>query len=77
MIFSLDTPLDMHLHLREQEMLHLVTPFSAAQFAGGVVMPNLVQPVDSLARLYDYRSAITAACGAKIFTPYMTLFYQN
>ena len=77
MIFSLDTPLDMHLHLREQEMLHLVAPFSAAQFAGGVVMPNLVQPVDSLARLYDYRAAITAACSAEIFTPYMTLFFRD
>ena len=77
MIFSLDTPLDMHLHLREQEMLHLVAPFSAAQFAGGVVMPNLVQPVDSLARLDDYRAAVTAACGAQIFTPYMTLFFRN
>jgi len=45
--------LDMLLHLREQEMLHLVAPCSAAQFAGGVIMPNLVQPVDSLARLRD------------------------
>ncbi len=72
----LDTPLDMHLHLREQEMLHLVTPFSAAQFAGGVVMPNLIQPVDSLARLRAYRSAIVQACGAESFTPYMTLFFR-
>jgi dihydroorotase len=77
MKLSLDTPLDMHLHLREQEMLHLVAPFSAAQFAGGVIMPNLVQPVDSPARLRDYRAAITAACGTEIFTPYMTLFFRD
>ena len=73
----LDAPLDMHLHLREQEMLHLVAPFSAAQFAGGVVMPNLVQPVDSLARLRAYRAAILQACGAETFTPYMTLFFRD
>ena len=77
MNLSLDTPLDMHLHLREQEMLHLVAPFSAAQFAGGVVMPNLVQPVDTLARLRAYRAAIRHACGAETFTPYMTLFFRE
>jgi len=76
MILALDTPLDMHLHLREQEMLHRVTPFSALPFAGGVIMPNLVQPVDSLTRLLDYRAAITKACGLEIFTPYMTLFFR-
>ena len=45
------------------DMLALVAPFSAAQFAGGVVMPNLVEPVDSLARLRAYRAAIRTACG--------------
>jgi len=72
----LNTPLDMHLHLREQAMLRLVAPFSAAQFAGGVVMPNLVQPVDSLARMRAYRSAILEACGTESFTPLMTLFFR-
>ena len=73
----LDAPLDMHLHLREQEMLHLVAPFSAVQFAGGVVMPNLIEPVDTLARLRSYRAAIHHACGAETFTPYMTLFFRE
>lgn len=77
MNFVLESPLDMHLHLREQEMLRLVAPFSAAQFAGGVIMPNLVQPVDTLARLRDYRAAIGAACGAEPFLPYMTLFFRR
>jgi dihydroorotase len=73
----LDTPLDMHLHLREQEMLNLVAPFSAAQFAGGVIMPNLVQPVDTPARVRAYRTAIVEACGSEPFTPYMTLFFRE
>lgn len=77
MHLTLESPLDMHLHLREQEMLALVAPCSAAQFAGGVVMPNLVQPVDSLARLRAYRAAIGKACGNEPFTPYMTLFFQG
>lgn len=77
MVLSLDTPLDMHLHLRELDMLLLVAPFSAVPFAGGVIMPNLVQPVDSLARLRDYRAAVTAACSSEMFTPYMTLFFRD
>ncbi len=77
MTLLLDSPLDMHLHLREQEMLRMVTPFSAAQFAGGVIMPNLIQPVDSLPRLRAYRAAIVEACGPESFTPYMTLFFRD
>lgn len=67
----------MHLHLREQEMLSLVAPLSAAQMAGGVIMPNLVQPVDSLEKLRAYRAAIIEACGPAVFTPYMTLFFRD
>lgn len=74
---TLAAPLDMHLHLREQEMLALVAPFSAAQFAGGVIMPNLREPVDSLARLRAYREAIVKACEGKTFTPFMTLFFRE
>ena len=77
MELTIDTPLDMHLHLREGEMLRLVAPLSAAQFAGGAIMPNLVQPVDTLARLRAYRANILAACGAEPFTPYMTLFFRD
>jgi len=77
MHLTLDTPLDLHLHLREGAMLRLVAPFSAAQFAGGVIMPNLVQPVDTLARLRAYRAAIAEACGAEPFTPFMTLFFRD
>jgi dihydroorotase len=77
MELTLDTPLDLHLHLREQEMLSLVAPFSAAQFAGGVIMPNLVPPVDNLERLRAYRKEILAACGDLPFTPYMTLFFRR
>ena len=51
MELTVESPLDMHLHLRERDMLALVAPFSAAQFAGGVVRPNLGEPVDSPARV--------------------------
>ena len=51
----IDTPMDMHLHFRQGKMMELVAPLSAAHFAGGVIMPNLVPPVDSLERLLKYK----------------------
>jgi dihydroorotase len=76
MRLELDAPLDMHLHLREGAMLTLVAPLSARDFAGAVVMPNLVAPVDTLERLDGYRAAVRAACGAQRFEPFMTLFFR-
>ena len=76
MTITLDTPLDMHLHLREGAMLDLVAPLSAAAFAGAVIMPNLLPPVDSLDRLAAYRAAITHAIGSHTFSPFMTLFFR-
>jgi dihydroorotase len=76
---TLSCPLDMHLHLRDGAMLSLVAPFSAEQFAGAVIMPNLVPPVTSAEMLRGYRERILAACGAFAsgFQPLMTLFFQN
>ncbi len=74
---TLTSPLDMHLHLRQEAMLKAVAPLSAETFAGAVIMPNLVPPVDSLERLQAYREEILSACGRKDFAPYMTLFFRN
>ena len=74
--FRLESPLDMHLHLREGDLLNLVAPLSARSFAGAVIMPNLVPPVDNATRLEAYRAAIAAAIGETVFDPYMTLFFR-
>ncbi len=73
----LESPLDMHLHLRESEMLQTVAPLSAAHFSGAVIMPNLIEPVVSLKQVRQYRQAIEQACGAETFRPYMTLFFKS
>ena len=75
-VFQLESPLDMHLHLREGEMLKLVAPLSAGPFAGAVIMPNLLPPVDNPQRLDGYRAAIEEAVGESVFEPYMTLFFR-
>lgn len=76
MDLTLNSPLDMHLHLREAEMLRLVAPLSAKPFAGGVIMPNLISPVNSLQKLEQYENDISTACAGESFEPYMTLFFQ-
>lgn len=77
MTIIIDSPLDMHLHLREGEMLDITVPPSAAQFSGAVIMPNLVNPVDSLDYVVSYREAIDYYCTGETFSPYMTLFFKN
>ena len=77
MEFTLHSPLDMHLHLREGEILEQVAPFSAQHFAGAVIMPNLVSPVDSLEKVISYRREIMHYCQDHDFEPFMTLFFRN
>ncbi len=76
---TLHRPLDMHLHLRDGDMLRLVAPHSAFNLAGAVIMPNLVPPVTSVEMLTAYRDRILAAAGphARTFQPLMTLFFQQ
>ncbi len=73
----LRSPLDMHLHLREGAMLQAVTPATSSCFAGAVIMPNLVSPIDSLKKVRMYKEQINAAAHAASFTPHMTLFFKK
>jgi len=74
---TLTMPLDMHLHLRDGEMLETVAPLTSYSFSGALVMPNLVPPVTTKEMVKEYRQRIKHAIGRDDFEPYMTLFYQN
>ena len=74
---TLRSPLDMHLHLRDAEMLKRVAPLSSQSFAGALVMPNLVPPVTSKEAVQSYKGRILEAIGKDSFVPYMTLFFQQ
>lgn len=74
MEITLDSPLDMHLHLRDGDMLKLTAPLSA-DFAGAVIMPNLVPPITTPDVLVAYSARIREAMGDTPFTRYMTLFF--
>ena len=77
MEFSLDSPLDMHVHFREGAMMERIAPLTMEHFSGAIIMPNLVPPVDNLERLLNYRDAIIAARGTHTFEPLMMLFFRN
>jgi dihydroorotase len=69
-------PDDWHVHLRDGEMLKLVAPFTARQFARAIVMPNLMPPVTSAKAADEYRDRIVAATGPG-FTPLMTCYLTD
>jgi dihydroorotase len=73
---TLHEPLDMHLHLRDEEMLKVVAPLSAQTFSGAIVMPNLVPPVTTKEMIIAYKERINQAKQYENFEPYMTLFFQ-
>ena len=73
MTLTLNSPCDMHLHLRDGAMLENVAPLSSAQFAAAVIMPNLLPPVCTTSEALDYQARIRAVCGES-FLPLMSLF---
>jgi len=69
-------PDDWHVHLRDNEMLQRVAPYTARQFARAIIMPNLVPPVTRVAAAAAYRERIVAAAGPD-FTPLMTCYLTD
>ena len=76
-MITLNSPLDMHLHLRDDDMLKIVAPLSSKDFAGAVIMPNLVPPVTTIEEVKAYIVRIEKAIGDDKFEPFMTLFFKN
>lgn len=74
MEITLDSPLDMHLHVRDGEMLKLAAPLSS-DFAGAVIMPNLIPPVATPGELRSYSLRLDEAMDGVPFNRYMTLFF--
>jgi dihydroorotase len=75
---TLARPDDLHLHLRDGDMLAAVLPHTARQFARAIVMPNLKPPVTTTAHAQAYRDRILAALPAgSAFEPLMTLYLTD
>jgi dihydroorotase len=71
-------PDDWHLHLRDDEMLARVLPWTARRFGRAIVMPNLDPPVVTVAEAERYRDRIRQATPPDLdFEPLMTLYLTN
>jgi dihydroorotase len=67
---TLRKPDDMHVHLRQGDMLTEVAPYTAAQCARAIVMPNLTPPILTAEDVVRYREEIEQAAGSS-FKPLM------
>src|ERR1700731_3417826 len=71
-------PDDWHVHLRDGAMLRAVLPYTARQFARGIIMPNLVPPVTTVADAVAYRARILAVRPeGSDFEPLMTCYLTD
>lgn len=74
---TITKPDDWHLHLRDDDALNVVAPFTARQFARAIIMPNLNPPVTTVIQAVEYLDRILAAVEGSDFEPLMTLYLTN
>jgi dihydroorotase len=75
---TITRPDDMHLHLRDGNIIASILPQTARQFARAIIMPNLRPPVVTTEQAREYRARIQAALPADIrFEPLMTLYLTD
>lgn len=74
---TLTTPDDLHLHLRDGDILQDTVPATARSFHRATVMPNLTPPVVNAADALAYRERIMAQTNGAQFEPVMTLYLTN
>jgi dihydroorotase len=75
---TLTRPDDWHLHVRDNDTLRAVLPYTAAVFGRAIIMPNLVPPVTTTEQALLYRERILAAVPAGTrFQPLMTLYLTD
>ncbi|WP_295442608.1 dihydroorotase [Sphingorhabdus sp. EL138] len=78
MILSIRRPDDWHVHLRDNAVMRSVVPYTAAQFARAIVMPNLSPPITTVEAGAAYRDRILAAVPHGVsFTPLITAYLTD
>ncbi|MFC0225731.1 dihydroorotase [Serratia aquatilis] len=77
-VLKIRRPDDWHIHLRDDDMLKTVLPFTSKVFGRAIVMPNLAPPIATVAAARSYRDRILAAIPADHrFTPLMTCYLTD
>lgn len=72
--FTIIKPDDMHLHLRQGELMNGYVQAGCGNYSRGVVMPNTQPPILTVTEMEQYKEAISLACKASHlkFQPCMT-----
>ncbi|MCR3756538.1 MAG: dihydroorotase [Sodalis sp. Ppy] len=77
-VLRIRRPDDWHVHLRDDEMLRTVLPYTSQYFGRAIIMPNLIPPVTTLAQAIAYRERILAALPiGHQFQPLMTCYLTD
>jgi len=72
---AINRPDDMHLHLRDGDILKHVINYSARDYGRAIIMPNLVPPITTVEMAMAYRNRILDAIDPNLaFDPLMTLY---
>lgn len=71
-------PDDWHLHLRDEDMMRAVLPYTAELCGRAIIMPNLRPPMRTVQDLEAYRQRILDALSpGHCFQPLMTLYLTD
>ena len=71
-------PDDLHIHLRDGDLMSLAVEHVSAQFQRAIVMPNLSLPVVSTTMAAKYRARILSSIPeGRTFSPLMTLYLTD
>ena len=79
-MISLQNPLDMHIHLRESDILKYVLNFSAKYFSAALAMPNLKIPLTDTNKVLKYKAEIqntTKKLNCEAFMPIMSMYLSE
>jgi dihydroorotase len=74
--FKMPAPDDLHLHLRDGDVLRAVLPYTAQQFRRALIMPNTTSPILNERDVMNYRDQIALAAygsGHPEFEPLMSI----
>lgn len=77
---TLQSPFDMHLHLRDGEMLQNIAQYTTNCFAAALIMPNLNPPIMNVKSALAYKQRILQAISQTQqtdFTPLMSLYLHE
>ncbi len=76
-VLKIRRPDDWHIHLRDDDMLKTVVPYTSEFYGRAIVMPNLVPPVTTVAAAIAYASALWTPCRPGDFTALMTCYLTD